>query len=141
MAIKSTASAALFKAWNAVNMFDNLPVKKDIDNVNFFPTGEIIGEVKGSEYIKEDKVIVNYTKTSKYDTEHPRTSMIITLEVFLNSTTDNDENVIEHISCDIVEQGIKHTPADCPTCPKFNECGGMDEEEDDEAEPIDGLGR
>ena len=131
MAIKSIASAVLFKAWNAINEFDKLPVRKDIDNVNFFPTGEIIGEVKGSEYIKEDNVIINYTKTSKYDTEHPRTSMVITLEVFLDSMNinNNDTKVIEHISCDIIEQGIKHTPEDCPNCPKFNECGGMDESE------------
>lgn len=132
MAIKSLASAALFKAWNAVNEFDNLPVRKDIDNVNFFPTGEIIGEVKGSEYIKEDNVIINYTKTSKYDTEHPRTSFIITLEVFLDrmNINDKDTNVIDFISCDIVEQGIKHTPKDCPNCPKFNECSGMNESEE-----------
>lgn len=126
MAIKSTCSEALFKTWNAINTFDNLPVKEDLNNVNFFPHGELIGEVKGSEYINDECVIVNYTKTSKYDTEHPRTSMRITIDVFTNP-----DGTIEHIGCDVIEQGIKHTPADCSTCPKRDECDGMDEGEEE----------
>lgn len=113
MAIKSIYAEALYRALEAVKVYDGSQLKIDLDNtINMMtyndhdvPTG-ICGEINTSAYYEEELTNVKRTYTSKINVDKPNAPIVITLEVFPDCNGS-----INHVNCDIVEHATS-----CPHC-------------------------